>query len=170
MFALPAFLALFATLAFAAPAESPLKELKLKRGDGTVHDLLERAGPSGVVIQPPGGEAYTNWNQNGYATEWIYINYQTVQESGTNTNTIGIDLYLETLDGSPLGFDGTITNGFMAPDPNTDNIIGWFLFPRYACGTFRLVFTEHQIYERYNVINFRAAAPTISITCQPYTG
>jgi len=150
----------------AAPAESPVNELMLRRADGTMHDLIKRDGPSGSVNSPGGGEAYTNYNYNGYATEWIYINYSTVFSDGTST--IGIDLCLETLDGSPLGFDGTITNGFMAPTPVSNPVIGWFLFPYNACGTFRLVFIEHQVYETTQIIQFRSAAPTITITCEPY--
>jgi len=86
-------------------------------------------------------------------TNWNYVSYNTLMEG--QTATIGISLYLENLDGSPLDFDGTvglsgrtdralaneknqITNGFMAPESiGGDDIIGWFLFPDNACGTFR---------------------------------
>ncbi|KZT62336.1 hypothetical protein CALCODRAFT_249035 [Calocera cornea HHB12733] len=170
MLAFTAVLAFLTAVAIAAPSRNPINELKLRRSDGSVRDLLERAGPSGSVNSPSGGTGYINYNYNGYATEWIYIDYSAVRDQSSGTDTIGIDLYLETVDGSPLGFDGTITNGFMAPTPVSDTVIGWFLFPKNACGTFRLVFIEHQIYQTTQVIQFRSAAPTITITCEPYTG
>jgi len=171
MLSITVLLTLLATLCVATPVTSPLKELKLRSADGSVRDLLARDDPIGSVIQPSNNTAYTNFNYNGDATEWIYVEYTTVMESQTTgTSTIGIDLYLESLDGSTLSFDGTITNGFMAPTPVTDTIVGWFLFPHNACGTFRLVFVEHQIFESTSVIIFETAQPTITITCQPFTG
>jgi len=100
----------------------------------------------------------TGWRQAG--STFLTGPYHTVSEG--LTTTIGISLFLEDLDGSPLEFDGTITHGFTTF--GTD-ITGWFLYPDNVCGTFCLVFIEHQIYEGEEVIPFRAAAPTISISC-----
>jgi len=69
-----------------------------------------------------------------------------------------------------LTYGTQIANGFMAPTPVSETVVGWFLFPHDACGTFRLVFMEHQIFQSSSVIIFETAQPTITITCEPYTG
>jgi len=57
-----AILLLLAATYNAASARNPLNELKMRRSDGTIHDPLERAGPSGSVVDPPGGQTYRNYN------------------------------------------------------------------------------------------------------------
>ncbi|KZT54977.1 hypothetical protein CALCODRAFT_510400 [Calocera cornea HHB12733] len=125
---------------------------------------IARAGPSGSVIYPPGNTNFLNLGGTGD----LHIQYQRVDETLPNNQgpawTVGIDLALE----DPTGQQATlpIAYGLRANPVSAEVIDAHFVPPQGACGNYNLVVTEHQYYLG-QVISFRAAAPSVSVTCGP---
>ncbi|EJU01479.1 hypothetical protein DACRYDRAFT_100394 [Dacryopinax primogenitus] len=127
-------------------------------------ELEARVGPSGSVIFPPGNTKFVNLGGTGD----LHIQYQRVNQTLSGNRgpawTVGVDLFLEDPTGRQASFP--ICSDLRANPINAAVIDAHFVPPVGACGTYNLVFQEHQFYLG-QVISFRAAAPYVSITCGP---
>jgi len=130
--------------------------------------LTARAGPSGYVIYPPGG---TNFDIIGGELPTGGITYINIQYQGVSTTvgdqgytTVGVDIYLQDPNG--VQADLPLASNFGNPDGGV--IEGNFVPPGETCGTYNLVFIEHQnLGINGQTIDFQSAAPSINIYCSP---
>lgn len=157
---------------------APIQAVSPQQRDSKMANTVKRAGPSGQLVIPPGN---TQYGQGGV----LQVSYEPVTFNG---QTFGIDATLvgpagnftvsararskhcrprrppvSCLNNDSHVFPFQLVNGLFKPEEQK-NIEASFVLPQEACGDFRVVVVEHQIYQ-YSAIEFQSAAPAVHVHC-----
>ncbi|KAA1072587.1 hypothetical protein PGT21_006307 [Puccinia graminis f. sp. tritici] len=117
-----------------------------------------KAGPHGNLIAPKAGKLIRSVGGLGM------LSVKFMKYVGNDGQTISIDINLRPIDNDENRTTYLLGNGLSSGRNNTT--IDVHFSSRWACGSYNLVITEHQLHKGVH-ISFQAAAPKIKITCVP---